>query len=113
MSRRTHHRGARALGVAAILVLAVGGPATARQDAGDVDLQGSRSTTQITDEQYRCHYLNECTGAAKPRTPGRTADGNAVEFLQVGVGVLAGIGVAGAGLAAVASRRRHGHAVPA
>ena len=113
MSHRTHHRGARAVGVATILVLAVGGPAMARQDAGDVTPQGSKATTQITDEQYRCHYLNECTGAATSRIPGPSADGYAVEFLQVGAGVLAGIGIAGAGLAAAASRRRHGHAVPA
>jgi hypothetical protein len=95
-----------------MLVLAVGGPATARQDAGDGTPQGSKATTTITDEQYRCHYLNECSGAVdRPTPPG--SDGSAIEYVQVGVGVFAGIGIAGAGMAA-AARRRHGHtALPA
>ena len=109
MTHTSRRRGARALGVAAILVLAVGGPATARQDAGDVTPHGSQATSQVTDEQYRCHYLNDCTGSATSTTPGRTLDATGIEYLQVGAGVLAGMGIAGAGMAA-ASRRRHGHA---
>ena len=110
MSRRTQRRGARAVGAAAILVLAVAGPASARQDAGDVP-QGSKATTQITDEQYRCHYLGECTGVTPSSTPSPRVDDNAIEYLQLGAGVLAGIGLAGAGMAAAASRRRHAHPV--
>jgi hypothetical protein len=109
MAHTIHQRAARVVGAAAIVVLAVGGPATARQDAGEGTPQGSKATTQISDEQYRCHFLNECTGAVATPTPPPQVDGTAIEYLQIGVGVLAGVGIAGAGMAA-ASRRRHGHA---
>jgi hypothetical protein len=109
MSHTMNQRAARVVGAAAILALSVGGPATARQDVGEGTSQGSMATTQLSDEQYRCHYLNECTGAVPTPTPAPRVDGTAIEYLQVGVGVLAGIGIAGAGMAA-ASRRRHAHA---
>ena len=113
MSRTIQRRGAQALGAAAIFVLAFSSPATARPDEAGGSQQGSSATAQITDEQNRCHYLNECTGAnrdAIPPTPRRSpGNGLDVEYLQLGAGVLAGIGLAGAGMAAT-SRRRHGHA---
>jgi hypothetical protein len=85
------------LGTAAIFALAFSGTTTARADE-------SGSHTQ---EQYECHYLNQCAGTVPPVNP--SAGGNNVEYLQLGAGVLAGVGVVGAGLAA-ASRRRHGPA---
>ena len=115
MSHTTQRRGARAVGAAALLVLAVGGPASARQDAGDGP-QGSQAATQITDEQYRCHYLGECTGTGRSPapTPSHRVDDNAIEYLQLGAGVLAGISLAGAGMAAAAGWRRHARsALPA
>ena len=114
MSRTIQRRGAQALGAAAIFVLAFSSPATARPDEAGGSQQGSSATAQITDEQNRCHYLNECTGANRdsiptPRPPESSGNGLDVEYLQLGAGVLAGIGLAGAGMAAT-SRRRHGHA---
>ena len=95
MSHTGQRRGAKALGTAAIFVLAFCGTMTARADE-------SGSHTQ---EQYECHYLNQCAGPVSPVDP--PAGDNNVEYLQLGVGVLAGLGLGGAGMAA-ATRRRHG-----
>ena len=100
MSRTVQHRGAKALGTAAIFVLAFSGSATARADESGQHSQG----------QYECHYLNKCSAAPREVPP---PGGGAVEYLQLGAGVLAGLGLGGAGMAA-ASRRRHAHgALPA
>ena len=96
MSRTVQHRGAKALGTAAIFVLAFSGSATARADESGQHSQG----------QYECHYLNKCAGSPAAYPP---PDGSGFEYLQLGAGVLAGLGLGGAGVAA-ASRRRHAHA---
>jgi hypothetical protein len=101
MSHTAHRRGAQALGAAAILLLTVTGSSTARAD----------ESGQHTQAQYECHYLNRCADAGPV-----IVDDNAPEYLQLGAGVVAGIGLAGAGMAAAsrrgrgpaASRRNHG-----
>lgn len=100
MSRTMQNRGAQALGAAAIFMLAVSGSATALAD----------ESGQHSQYQYECHYLNKCkgVGSSLPSPVVLPVDDNAVEYLQLGAGVLAGIGLAGAGLAA-ASRRSQGH----
>ena len=96
MRRTEQHRGARALGTAAIFVVAFSGSATARAD----------ESGQHSQAQYECHYLNKCAGSlSQPKDPDA---GGEVEYLQLGAGVLAGLGLGGAGMA-VASRRSHGH----
>lgn len=111
MSRTIQRRGAQALGAAAIFVLAFSGPATARPDEAGGTQQASSSTGQTWQEKYECHYLGKCPNAPSttPRPPESSGNGYDVEYLQLGAGVLAGIGLAGAGMAAT-SRRRHGHA---
>jgi hypothetical protein len=106
MRRREHmsnqpavRRAAAALGTVAVITLGVTGPATARPDGG------GPSPTQ---EQYECHYLNKCTGVAAGTGQVQDTDDIAIEYLQLGGGVLAGIALAGAGMA-VASRRSHSH----
>ena len=96
MSHTGQRRGAKALGTAAIFVLAFSGATTAGADESGNDTQ----------QQYECHYLNKCAGTVP--LPGDPTDGGKdVEYLQLGVGVLAGLGLGGAGMAA-ATRRRHG-----
>ena len=114
MSHTLQRRGAQALGAAAIFVLAFSGPATARPDEVGGTQPGSNAGGQASQTQNECHYLGKCSGSGKgstgstPRSQVVRVDDNAVEYLQLGAGVLAGIGLAGAGLAA-ASRRSHGH----
>jgi hypothetical protein len=95
MSRTsTIRRGAAALGVSGLIALTLAGPAAARPDPG-------------TGERPQC--TSGCyEGGATSSTQIFRVDDNAVEFLQLGAGVLAGIALAGAGLA-VASRRSHAH----
>jgi hypothetical protein len=92
MSHTTRiRRAASVFGATGLIALSLAGPASARQDPS-------------TGELPRC-----TTGCFEGGTaPGRTQfiDDNAVEYLQLGAGVLAGIALAGAG-AAVASRRPH------
>jgi hypothetical protein len=109
MSRTVQRRGAQALGTAAIFMLALSGPATARPDQGG-DARQASVTVQPSQEQYECHYLNKCTGAASSSEPAGRRLGGSLEFLQLGAGVLAGVGLAGAGMAAASRRNGHGHA---
>lgn len=80
----TLQRGACTLAAAATLGLALAGPASARPDPGEPVPTPSGSVHVI-------------------ETP---VDDNAVELLQVGGGLAAGLALAGAA-AALASRRRH------
>jgi hypothetical protein len=94
MSHTTRiRRAASVFGATGLVALSLAGPASARQDPGAGDLP--RCTTGCFE------------GGTTPGTTQLTAiDDNAVEYLQLGAGVLAGIALTGAG-AAVASRRSH------
>lgn len=79
-----------ALGATALLALLLAAPAAARPDPGT----GGRDFGPVTTQP-------------EPLPPAIPMDDEAVEYLQVGVGILAGIALAGAG-AALVSRRRQG-----
>ncbi len=85
-------------GATGILAFSVAGPASARPDPGN----GSQ-------QEWSC--LSDCYegGTTTGPTSTITLDDNALELFQLGGGVLAGLALAGAGLA-VASRRSHRHA---
>lgn len=85
-------------GATGILAFSVAGPASARPDPGN----GSQSEWSC---QARCHE----GGTTPAGTSTVTLDDDALELLQLGGGVLAGLALAGAG-AAVISRRSHAHA---
>jgi hypothetical protein len=95
-SNSTFRRSSAAVGAAGILALTLAGPASARVDPGAGELP-------------RC--TSACFEGGTTETPITQVlrvDDNAVDFLQLGGGVLAGIALAGAGMA-VASRRNHAH----
>ncbi|WP_404384735.1 hypothetical protein LL946_03255 [Knoellia locipacati] len=92
-------RGLTVAGATGILAFSVAGPASARPDPGNGAQQ--EWTCQID-----CYEGGTTTGP----TTAVTLDDDALEMFQLGAGVLAGIALAGAGLA-VASRRSHRHAV--
>lgn len=101
MSRHSSiRRGAATLAASGLIVLSLAGPAAARPDPGT----GSAPRCSTG-----CHV-----GGTDPTGPTQfiTLDDNAVEYLQLGAGLLAGIALAGAGMA-VASRRSHTHAASA
>jgi len=91
-------RSSAALGAAGVLALAVVGPAAARPDPGPGDIP--RCTTGCFAGQDG-HSLN-----LPPAT--QVVEGG-VQVVQLGAGVLAGVVLAGAGMA-VAARRTHRHA---
>ncbi len=80
-------RSASALGVSAVLAAVLAAPASARQDDGRLEYRGQNLGTPTF------------------------VDDNAVEYLQIGAGFLAGAALIGAG-AMVASRQRHAHPRP-
>ena len=100
-------QGAAALGAAGLLALSLAGPAMARQDPG------GGAPEPPSQRSSACHYLNQCdaSGGAVPRTQPRTIaiDDNALEYLQLGAGVMTGLALGGAGVLLV---RRHGHGHP-
>lgn len=85
-------------GATGILAFSVAGPASARPDPGN----GSQQEWSCRSD---CYEGGTTTGP----TSTITLDDNALELFQLGGGVLAGLALAGAGLA-VASRRSHRHA---
>lgn len=87
------------MGASGLIALSLAGPASARPDPGTGGWQELRCTNG-------CYEGG--TSGSDP-TQYVVLDDNAVEFLQLGAGLLAGIAFAGAGMA-VASRRNHGHA---
>jgi hypothetical protein len=91
-------RAASILGATGLIALSLAGPASARQDPGTGELP--RCTTGC--------YEGGTSGVGPAVTEPGTG-GNGVEFLQLGGGLLAGVALAGAGMA-VASRRGHAHA---
>jgi hypothetical protein len=90
-------RAASVVGATGLLALSMAGPASARPDAGPGELPRCSS---------QCYEGPESTGGVLPRIP---VDENGFEVLQLGAGILAGVALAGAGMA-VASRRSHAHA---
>ncbi|MFW5471632.1 hypothetical protein ACOCJ4_16480 [Knoellia sp. CPCC 206435] len=89
-------RAASVIGATGFIALSMAGPASARQDPGN----GSQA-------EWRCSTSCYEGPAGSGTTFG--PDGNSVEVLQLGAGILAGLALAGAGVA-VASRRSHAHA---
>lgn len=99
MSHLTAFRQAAAVvGTTGLIALSLAGPASARDDHGTGTVQ--RCTSD-------CYDFGTSPIAPPESTP---LDDNAVEYLQLGAGLLAGFALAGAGMAVV-SRRGHAHAV--
>jgi hypothetical protein len=97
MSRFTaFQRAAAATGATGLIALSLAGPASARPDPG-------------TGELPRCTSGCYQGGTGPGTTPPPASTGSdGIEYLQLGAGILAGIALAGAGMA-VASRRNHAH----
>lgn len=91
-------RSASVLGATGLIALSIAGPASARQVPGTGDWADQHCS------------VNCYEGPATVGSPGQIIriDDNAVEVLQLGAGLLAGIALAGAGAAAF-SRRSHDH----
>ena len=103
MSRySTFRRAAAAAGATALVALSLAGPAAARPDPGTGELA---HCTSGCFEGGTAPIPNPVTA---PITARVTASDHGVEYVQLGVGVLAGIALAGAG-AAAATRRSHAH----
>lgn len=88
-------RWAGALGATGLLTLALAAPASARPDPGTGGLHERTGQPEATTFEVPPPILIP-------------VDDNAVEYLQLGAGILAGIALAGAG-AVAASRYRHAH----
>ena len=89
-------RSSAALGAAGILALSLAGPASARQDPSTGELP--RCTTA-------CYQGPDSSSGPPSLNP----HGNGLELIQLGGGLLAGVALAGAGMA-LASRRGHAQA---
>jgi hypothetical protein len=104
-------RGVAVLGLGLVLGATVALPADARQDPGPKPTV----TLPYSQDVYERHYGTQVapgTPPDRPITRVLRVDDNALEYLQLGAGVLAGIALAGAG-AAVVSMRTHAQAHPA
>lgn len=98
MSNTTSIRRAAAiLGATGLIALSMAGPASARQVPGTGDWADTKCS-------INCYQGPDATGSGGPVV----IDDNAVEVLQLGAGLLAGVALTGAGLA-LASRRGHNH----
>ena len=91
-------RSASILGATGLIALSLAGPASAREVPGNGDWAEQHCSTS-------CYQGPAPAGAS---TQVIRIDDNAIEVLQLGAGLLAGIALAGAGAAAL-SRRSHGH----
>ena len=78
----------------------------AHPDEEGAAVPGPTVSLSHSQEAYECHYLGKCAGSGSPGTQVLRFDDNALEYVQLGAGVLAGIALTGAGMAA-ASRRGH------
>ncbi|HEY7722340.1 MAG TPA: hypothetical protein VIB11_10920 [Pedococcus sp.] len=94
----TIRRGAAAAGATGLIALSLAGPAAARPDPGT----GGPHEWPAWSQPYQGGQGSASTTAFV------AVDDNAVELLQLGAGLLAGVALAGAGMA-VASRRHHAH----
>ncbi len=96
MSRNTTiRRGSAAIGASGLIALSLAGPAAARTDPGTGELHEQSSATRVD------------TPTVTPVIQVLRIDDNAVEYLQLGAGVAAGLTLGGAGMVLV-SRRAHG-----
>lgn len=89
-------------GATGILAFSVAGPASARPDPGN----GSQ-------QEWSCRTDCYVGGTDAGLTNTITLDDNALEVFQLGAGVLAGVALAGAGVAVVSRRSRRHAAHPA
>lgn len=98
MSRNTaFRRGAAVIGASGLIALSLAGPAAARPDPGTGELH-ERSSATVVDVPT----VTRVTQVLR-------IDDNAVEYLQLGAGVAAGLALGGAGMLLV-SRRTQGRA---
>ena len=100
-SRAARRTSLATIGAAALVGLAMAGPASARPDDGEKAPQ-PRTNLVVSDP---------VTPQAKPETRVIRIDDNALEQLQIGLGALGGMALAGAAAGAVSARRHHHHAV--
>jgi hypothetical protein len=123
----TIRRTSSALGAAAVLGLALSGPALARPEPGPDRHQPATSCCVIDESVYGTHYgtkpgtdssssgsanavenaVRQPKPAAPPQTPVLKPIGDSIELLQIGLGALGGAVLAAAGASAMASRHRH------
>lgn len=108
MTTTTTRRGLAALALGLALSATATTTASARQDPGPAP------SLPYSQHAYENHYLSPTpTGEAVAPVPRVVRlDDDAIEYVQLGGGLLAGLAIAGAGMALV-SRRAHGHAHPA
>lgn len=97
----TIRRSAALFAATGLIALSMAGPASAREVPGNGDWADQHCSVS-------CYEGSNTTGAGTPVTEVFRVDDNAIELLQLGAGLLAGVALAGAGMA-VASRRSHGH----
>lgn len=93
-------RAASVAGATGLVVLSLAGPASAKPDPGTGTLPKADCSTSS------CYQGQPRSGDSQTVTVFRNIDDNAVEVLQLGAGILAGVALAGAGMA-LASRRTH------
>ena len=98
-SRAARRTSLATIGAAALVGLVLAGPASARPDDGEKAPQ--RTSVQSPSD----------TSAKSPGIRFVQIDDNALEQLQIGLGALGGMALAGAAAGAVTVRRRHHHAV--
>lgn len=91
-------RTATVIGATGLIAIALAGPARAQPDAG----------TGGTAEQHCSVSCYPGPDNAAPVAATPASDNNGIEVFQLGAGLLAGLALAGAGIA-VASRRNQGH----
>jgi hypothetical protein len=94
-------RTASVLGATGLVALSLAGPASARPDPGSGSPGEQHCTTSC--------YQGGSVGGSTDLGPAIAVDDNGIHVLQIGAGLLAGVALAGAGMA-VASRRSHAHA---
>jgi F0F1-type ATP synthase membrane subunit c/vacuolar-type H+-ATPase subunit K len=117
MKRTMNIRAASTLGAATLGMILLAGPAASSQGTGDGGT--GAKVSQATRVQAELNDLRSSSvGILKPpvvRPVGAvTTPGNPIEYLQIGLGALGGIAIAGAGAAAASARRnRQPHTSPA
>jgi hypothetical protein len=99
----TIRRAASIAGATGLVALSMAGPASARPDPGS----GSPGEQHCTSSCYEGGTIGGSSGVGTVLT----VDDNGVQVLQIGAGLLAGVALAGAGMAVI-SRRSHAHAAP-
>jgi len=105
----TAHRTASALAAASLLALLLAAPAAARPDPGYGfgPVTTTASPASVDHEGLRPAQRTDPGPVPQNPTSIVRVDDDAVEILQIGAGILAGIALAGAGASLVARRRHH------